>query len=638
MFSVSTPKSFEGKWKGKEHFTRRTILRGRFDGKRWDVSVPDMRTLTGFCLETNIQNFKQFIRHGRNANHSASKHPHHQPMSMENISVTSLDPDNATLYSTDVTTGQVPPQSGKRHQRRDEYSKLAEDMVHEENEERKKQEEKQVLERYQMIDKIGEGAFSTVYKALDVKLQEEVAVKVIKKYQLDKSQQASVLKEVTIMRQLDHPCIVKFYDFIETEEFYFIVQELVVGGEIFNEIVKYTYFSEDLSRHVIIQVAEAIKYLHTEAGVVHRDLKPENIFFNPIKFIPSKSRKLRKSDDPNSKLDEGEFLPNVGGAGIGSIKIGDFGLSKQIFASNSLKTPCGTIGYTAPEIVKDMRYSEEVDMWALGCVLYILLCGFPPFFNDQIDVLTRKVAKGEFEFLSPWWDEISDGAKNCVSKLLTVDPRYRYTIDDFLSDPWIDEFSKRCQQAEEFQQQQQELLSKKNSISYSISTGRSGPLSASSDSSQGSMIYAPKPTSVSGAVPAHVMKQNPALYSPAAIAMREAFDISAAVHRMGEEAAILKYQKQHKGDKHLDALAEDDEMPDADEIHPEYRQKSLKYEKETSKGAIIDDNSIFASNGELTSSSGGLSDTDSMSKQPFELNLKTATILSRRKKKALMVY
>ncbi|KAG7698643.1 hypothetical protein KL930_001421 [Ogataea haglerorum] len=591
-------------------------------------------------METNTQNFKQFIRHGRNAYPTGNK-ANSRPMSMENISVQSLDPSESPASTSPDPAAIQQLGASKRRHRKDEYSKLAADLVNEENEQRKKEEERQALERYQMIDKIGEGAFSTVYKALDVQTNEAVAVKVIKKYQLDKSQQASVLKEVRIMRQLDHPCIVKFYNFIETEEFYFIVQELVSGGEIFNEIVKYTYFSEDLSRHVITQVAQAIKYLHAEKGVVHRDLKPENIFFNPIKHIPSKSPRFRKSDDPNSKLDEGEFIPNVGGGGIGTIKIGDFGLSKQIYADASLKTPCGTIGYTAPEIVKDMRYSEQVDMWALGCVLYILLCGFPPFFNDQIDVLTKKVAKGEFEFLSPWWDEISDGAKNCVSKLLTVDPRERYTIEDFLNDPWILDFLTRCHQAQHFQEHQQQLLHQKNSISSSDLSYNFQSASVGSDSSQEPMVYAPLPMAAnSGAIPSQLSKQNPTLYSPAAIAMREAFDISTAVHRMGEAAAMKKYLRQHKnGTSKLGALAEDDEMgePDPNEIHPEVKKANLKFEKESSRGAVIDDNSIFASNNELSSSGDGFSDVDTSSK-PFELNLNTATILSRRKKKALMAY
>lgn len=97
------------------------------------------------------------------------------------------------------------------------------------------------------------------------------------------------------------------------------------------------------------------------------------------------------------------------------------------------------MGYTAPEIVKDERYSKSVDMWALGCVLYTLLCGFPPFYDESIEALTEKVAKGEFTFLSPWWDDISESAKELISHLLDVDPEKRYTITEFLNHPWIRE-------------------------------------------------------------------------------------------------------------------------------------------------------------------------------------------------------
>lgn len=307
------------------------------------------------------------------------------------------------------------------------------------------------IERYQIGEVLGEGAFSVVYSAFDSVTKETVAIKAIKKYQLDEKQRNNVLKEVNLMKQLNHPNIVKLIDFVENEHCYYIIQEIVKGGEIFNEIVKYTYFSEDLARHVIVQVAEALVYMHEHVGIVHRDLKPENIFFKPIKVFKddpkNRLKKLRKSDNPNTKLDEGKFIMNYGGGGIGLIKIGDFGLSKKISLNNTdaLKTPCGTIGYTAPEIVRDMKYSKEVDMWALGCILYILLCGFPPFFNDSIDELTRTVARGEFKFLSPWWDEISVGAKQCVSRLLTVNPLQRYTVLQFLQDPWILEFLNRSE-------------------------------------------------------------------------------------------------------------------------------------------------------------------------------------------------
>ncbi|KAH3676004.1 hypothetical protein WICMUC_002300 [Wickerhamomyces mucosus] len=292
---------------------------------------------------------------------------------------------------------------------------------------------KELNPRYTIISRIGEGAFSKVYKSHDNQLNITVAIKIIEKSKMSNSQIDSILKEISIMRRLDHPNVVKLHNFINTKTHTFLVIEYISGGELFNQIIKYTYFSEELARHIIIQVVKAVDYLHSEVGVVHRDIKPENLLFEFIPFIPSKVPKSRKSDDAN-KLDEGEFIN--GSASVGTIKLADFGLSKILWDSNT-KTPCGTASYTAPEIVKDESYSKSVDMWAIGCVLYTLLCGFPPFYNTDPKVLTLKVSKGDYTFLSPWWDEISKEAKDLVSHLLTVDPMKRFTPDDVLNHPWI---------------------------------------------------------------------------------------------------------------------------------------------------------------------------------------------------------
>ncbi|GAA5826984.1 hypothetical protein JCM11251_002194 [Rhodosporidiobolus azoricus] len=380
--------------------------------------------------------------------------------------------------------------------------------------------------------KMGDGAFSNVFEAtlrpspaqlaVDPSLGKsiKVAVKCVRKFELNSSQhaqgkhvgeavkkkprateRANILKEVQIMRGLNHPSIVRLLNFTESREHYYLTLELMAGGELFHQIVKLTYFSEELSRHVILQVAQGIRYLHEEKGVVHRDIKPENILFEAIPIIPSKVPKQRPYDE--EKEDEGEFLPGIGGGGIGRVKIADFGLSKVIWSEETM-TPCGTVGYTAPEIVKDERYSKSVDMWALGCVLYTLLCGFPPFYDESIHVLTEKVAKGYYTFLSPWWDDISSSSKDLITHLLDVDPEKRYTIDEFLAHPWC----------------------KTKPAPSAVTPGTLENLAPG---------LKPVPKYMPMDSPLLAPGGRRAMPSPGIGALKEAFDVTYAVHRMEEE-------------------------------------------------------------------------------------------------------
>ncbi|KAI9308753.1 kinase-like domain-containing protein [Cunninghamella echinulata] len=336
---------------------------------------------------------------------------------------------------------------------REEANEAAKTLLQEQNERKLKLPQYEGLERFELISKIGDGAFSNVFKARDTETGKLVAIKVAQKRELgDKgnahlhpslkkktkaTERANILKEVQIMRGVNHPNVVQLIHFSESKDYYYLVLELCEGGELFNQIVKLTYFSEDLARHVIYQVASAVRHLHEECGVVHRDIKPENILFEPIPIIPSKKPVIIFSDE--QKEDEGEFTHGKGGGGIGNIKLADFGLSKVIWDTDTL-TPCGTVGYTAPEVVSDQKYSKSVDMWAIGCVLYTMLCGFPPFYDESIRELTSKVVKGQYSFLSPWWDPISKSAKDLVSHLLCVDPNERYTIDEFFKHPWMQQY------------------------------------------------------------------------------------------------------------------------------------------------------------------------------------------------------
>jgi serine/threonine protein kinase len=344
------------------------------------------------------------------------------------------------------------------------------------------------------------------------------------------------------MRQLDHPNIVKLIDFSESKQYYYIVLELCPGGELFHQIVRLTYFSEDLSRHTIIQVAKALQYLHEEAGVVHRDIKPENLLFYPTPFVPTRNPQPKGPDDED-KVDEGEFIKGQGAGGIGLIKIADFGLSKVIWDSQTM-TPCGTVGYTAPEIVKDERYSKSVDMWALGCVLYTLLCGFPPFYDESIQTLTEKVARGQYTFLSPWWDDISKSAQDLVSHLLTVDPEKRYDINQFLNHPWIREADEPTYSA------------------YDAPPLATPAASRMDPKLQQQYAYLESP----GA-------GRRDFRSPGAVNLREVFDVGYAVHRQEEESKRRKNFKQgYRGANALNSLNALDENEDDDEFSNESSQ------------------------------------------------------------------
>lgn len=426
------------------------------------------------------------------------------------------------------------------------------------------------------------------------------------------------------MRQLDNPHIVKLLEFSDSDpSYYYIVLELATGGELFHQIVRLTYFSEELSRHVITQVADALHYLHEEKGIVHRyvltigtrrrptarcryeqsayctfrDIKPENILFNPGPYVRSKHPKPTQPGDED-KVDEGEFIPGKGAGGIGPIKIADFGLSKVIWETQTM-TPCGTVGYTAPEIVKDERYSKSVDMWALGCVLYTLLCGFPPFYDESIEVLTEKVAKGQYTFLSPWWDDISSSAKDLISNLLTVDPEKRFTINQFRSHPWITQ--EGLKPAEEAK---------------------------------------PTPESVSSLKASRIVDGDKQydFRSPAAVNLREVFDVSYAVHRKEEENKLMQNlgKGAGAGPEQLGLVPEDEEDEAALERMDARMQKTKLQDDDERRGrererAPGPQEKGYGQHSAAVASAARRQVKDQQrQKGAFELSLDGATLLGRR--------
>ncbi|CDO74116.1 hypothetical protein BN946_scf185043.g166 [Trametes cinnabarina] len=447
-----------------------------------------------------VDAFKNLIRHGKNHHSTRQQQEDAAYQQAQQQQAQIAQQQRAEQQARQQREAQQAKEQQTLREASPKYKEQVEQIVQEEREAKGKMPVYKGLENYKLIEKMGDGAFSNVYKAIDLRSGQKVAVKVVRKYELSASQRANILKEVQIMRGINHPAIVKLLAFFESPEHYFLVLELMEGGELFHQIVKLTYFSENLARHVIVQVAQGIRYLHEERGVVHRDIKPENLLFERIPIVPSKNPPPKQFDE--DKEDEGEFIPGVGGGGIGKVKIADFGLSKVVWDEQTM-TPCGTVGYTAPEIVKDERYSKSVDMWAMGCVLYTLLCGFPPFYDESINVLTEKVARGYYTFLSPWWDTISDSAKDLITHLLCVDPAQRYTIDEFLAHPWV---------------------------TAAPAPPQPTPLPR---------IRAPLDSPLLADARGGVREAR----SPGLATLKEAFDITYAVHRMEEEGARRRAQK-----------------------------------------------------------------------------------------------
>ena len=330
--------------------------------------------------------------------------------------------------------------------------------------------------------------------------------------------------------------------------------------------------------------------------------------FSPIPFIPTKNPKL-KSADEEDKVDEGEFIKGVGAGGIGTIKIADFGLSKIVWDTQTM-TPCGTVGYTAPEIVKDERYSKSVDMWAMGCVLYTLLCGFPPFYDESIQVLTEKVARGQYTFLSPWWDDISKPAQDLVSHLLTVDPEKRYTIKQFLAHPWIRGTEELTYAALDAPPLATPAAERQKQLD-----------------SQGPRAFNPDLLESPGS------RRMMDFRSPGAINLREVFDVGYAVHRQEEEAKRRKYNKAAPSLNPVEDDEYDEPMTDdVDRVGQGLKKANLNAAA-NARQAVAPKQEQRGYGQHSPAVAAAARQQVRNRKQAFELNLDGATLLGRRHQK-----
>jgi len=281
----------------------------------------------------------------------------------------------------------------------------------EENSGKKDDEESEVSvltgieEYYDLGDEIGRGGFSIVYEATDKKTNEKVAVKCVQlTIQADEASMTALKREIRIMKKVNHPNILKLHEvFVEDENFY-LVMELVPGKELFERIIDRGQYSEKHASNIIRQISAAVDYLH-QNGIAHRDLKPENL--------------LSSGDDDNEV-----------------IKIIDFGLSKK-FGDEQLVTSVGSPGYVAPEVLTAESYDKSVDMWSVGVILYILLCGYPPFFGPNSTELFKRIIEVKYDFDDPAWEDISDAPKEIIRRLLVKEPSSRMTAREVSEHPWV---------------------------------------------------------------------------------------------------------------------------------------------------------------------------------------------------------
>lgn len=264
-------------------------------------------------------------------------------------------------------------------------------------------------EKYYKLGRVlGQGSFATVRLATNKSDGSKWAIKVIKRASLAPDDEAALATEISIMERAVHPNIIRLKEVFDTPNHVYLVMEVMTGGELFDRIVEKEHYTEKEAKKALVEVVDAILYCH-DRGIVHRDLKPENLLYSTAR------------EDAN-------------------LKLADFGLAQLIQPSEMMHATCGTPSYVAPEVLsKDPTkgYGKEVDMWSIGVILYILLCGFPPFYDEDNSVLFNAIRKGEFDYPSPYWDSVSDEAKDLVNKLLVVNPADRLTAQQTLNHPWL---------------------------------------------------------------------------------------------------------------------------------------------------------------------------------------------------------
>ncbi|EGR29125.1 hypothetical protein IMG5_162280 [Ichthyophthirius multifiliis] len=261
-----------------------------------------------------------------------------------------------------------------------------------------------IQQNYKTGEILGEGAFGLVCKVTHKNTGMVRAMKTLKKSSVIKEEEERLFSEMNILKNLDHPNILKLIELFQDSKNYYLITEYCSGGELFDKIKSMKNFTEKMAADYFKQILSAVVYCH-ENQIVHRDIKPENLLFDTDK------------KDAN-------------------LKVIDFGTSRKIDENKKMSKRLGTPYYIAPEVL-DQNYDEKCDVWSCGVVLYILLCGYPPFTGKNEDEILKKVRLGKFKFDPEDWNHISEDAKNLIRKMLTYDSKKRISALQALNDNWV---------------------------------------------------------------------------------------------------------------------------------------------------------------------------------------------------------
>jgi calcium-dependent protein kinase len=264
---------------------------------------------------------------------------------------------------------------------------------------------KDPLDKYTVIKFLGEGSFGKVHLVRDIETGIERAMKEIKKSESNQPDY-EIINEIEILKKVDHPNIVKIFEFFVSSDTYYIITEYCPELTLYRKIKKFTRFNEDQTANIMYQLLSAVNYCHSN-NIVHRDLKPENILID--------------------RIDKDGYF---------QIKVIDFGTAKIFEKGQKEKRLIGSCYYIAPEVLKK-DYNEKCDLWSCGVILYTLLCGYAPFLGKTEAEIYDKILDGKYDLTLHTWKKISDEVKELIKELLLLNPKNRPSANSALKHCWF---------------------------------------------------------------------------------------------------------------------------------------------------------------------------------------------------------